>query len=98
MKIEINKNGTALTIIPEGRLDTITSPEFENTVIENITGITDLTFDLNKVVYLSSAGIRVFMRTQKIMLEQGQMELVNVKKDIMEVFEMVGLTDVMTIR
>lgn len=98
MKIEINKNGTALTIIPEGRLDTITSPEFENTVIENITGITDLTFDLNKVVYLSSAGIRVFIRTQKIMLEQGQMELVNVKKDIMEVFEMVGLTDVMTIR
>ena len=98
MKIEINKNGTALTIIPEGRLDTITSPEFENTVIENITGITDLTFDLNKVVYLSSAGIRVCMRTQKIMLEQGQMELVNVKKDIMEVFEMVGLTDVMTIR
>ena len=98
MTIELNKNGTALTISPEGRLDTATSPEFQNTVDENIVGITDLTFDLKKLAYLSSAGLRVFMSAQKTMLKQGKMELINVNDDILDIMDMVGLTDVFTIK
>ena len=98
MEVEIKKEGTAMMIIPEGRIDTVTSPEFEEKVLESITGITELTFDLKKVVYLSSAGMRVFMGVQKIMIEQGEMELINVNEDIYEVLDMVGLTDVFTIK
>lgn len=98
MEVEIKKEGTAMMIIPEGRIDTVTSPEFEEKVLESITGITELTFDLKKVVYLSSAGMRVFMGVQKIMIEQGEMELINVNEDIYEVLNMVGLTDVFTIK
>ena len=98
MEVEIKKEGTAMMIIPEGRIDTVTSPEFEEKVLESITGITELTFDLKKVVYLSSAGMRVFMGVQKIMIEKGEMELINVNEDIYEVLDMVGLTDVFTIK
>ena len=98
MNIELKKDGTALTIILDGRLDTLTAPELEDIVEDNIAGVTDLTFDLDKIVYLSSAGLRVFMGAQKIMIEQGSMELINVHSDILDILDMVGLTDVFTIR
>ena len=97
MNIDIKKEGTAITFIPEGRLDTASSPELQKAVDENIAGVTDLTFDLKKLAYLSSAGLRVLMSAQKVMLKQGEMRLQNVNEDIMEVMDMVGLTDVFTI-
>ena len=81
MKIEVNKNGTVLTISPSGRLDTSTSPELQAVVSENIDGVTDLTFDLKQLDYLSSAGLRVLMSSQKIMNKQGDMRLINVNED-----------------
>ena len=97
MQIEIKKDGTALTFALTGRLDTGTSPELQKAVDENIPGVTDLTFDLKKLVYLSSAGLRVIMGAQKTMLDQGEMKLINVNKEIMDILDMVGLTDVFTI-
>ena len=97
MKIDIKKDGTALLIIPDGRLDTKTAPELQSAVDENIKGVTELTFDLKKLVYLSSAGLRVFMSAQKTMTAQGEMKLLNVNDDIIDILEMVGLTDVFTI-
>ena len=97
MKIEVNKNGTVLTISPSGRLDTSTSPELQAVVSENIDGVTDLTFDLKQLDYLSSAGLRVLMSSQKIMNKQGDMRLINVKEDVMDIFDMTGLTDVFEI-
>lgn len=97
MKIDIKKNGTALTILPEGRLDTVSSPDLQKVVTENIAGVTDLTFDFQNLEYVSSAGLRVLMSAQKVMLAQGEMKLVNVNEDIMEILDMVGLTDVFTI-
>ena len=97
MKIEVNKNGTVLTISPSGRLDTSTSPELQAVVSENIDSVTDLTFDLKQLDYLSSAGLRVLMSTQKIMNKQGEMRLINVNEDVMDIFDMTGLTDVFEI-
>ena len=97
MEITVNKNGNELTIIPIGRIDTATAPELQTVVDENISGVTDLTFDLQKLKYLSSAGLRILMSTQKIMNKQGKMRLVHVNEDVMDVLDMTGLTDVFEI-
>lgn len=97
MEITVNKNGNELTIIPIGRIDTATAPELQTVVDENISGVTDLTFNLQKLKYLSSAGLRVLMSTQKIMNKQGKMRLVHVNEDVMDVLDMTGLTDVFEI-
>ena len=97
MKIDVNKNGNVLTISPFGRLDTSTSPELQVVVTDNIDGVTDLTFDLKQLDYLSSAGLRVLMSSQKIMNKQGEMRLINVNEDVMDIFDMTGLTDVFDI-
>lgn len=97
MEIIVNKNGTELTVCPVGKLDTATSPQLQAAIDENISGVTDLTFDLKKLVYLSSAGLRVLMSAQKTMNKQGNMRLSNVNEDIMDILDMTGLTDVFTI-
>ncbi len=97
MEITVNKNGTELTLSPIGKLDTATSPQLQAAVDENISGVTGLTFDLEKLVYLSSAGLRVLMSAQKTMNKQGEMVITNVNEDIMDIFDMTGLTDVFTI-
>ena len=97
MEINVNKNGTALTIAPVGRVDTVTSPELQAVVDENIAGVTDLTFDLKQLKYLSSAGLRVLMGAQKTMNHQGEMRLCNVNEDILDIFDRTGLTDVFEI-
>ena len=97
MEIKVNKNGTELTISPVGRMDTATSPEVQAAVDENIGDATDLTFDLGELKYLSSAGLRVLMSAQKTMLSQGSMKLINVNEDILDIFDMTGLTDVFEI-
>ena len=65
MTIQKMKNGSALTIAPEGRLDTITAPELEAVLKEELNGVEDLTFDLEKLDYISSAGLRVLLSAQK---------------------------------
>lgn len=97
MEIIVNKNGTELTVCPVGKLDTATSPQLKAAIDENISGVTDLTFDLIKLAYLSSAGLRVLMSAQKTMNKQGNMRLSNVNEDIMDILDMTGLTDVFTI-
>lgn len=97
MEITVNKNGSELTISPVGRIDTSTAPQLKQTVDENIGGVTDLTFDFKNLNYLSSAGLRALMSTQKIMKNQGKMRLINVNEDVMDIFDMTGLTDVFDI-
>jgi len=97
MEIAVNLNGNVLTISPSGRIDTSTAPQLQAVVNDNISGVTDLTFDFKKLKYLSSAGLRVLMSTQKVMMKQGKMRLINVNDDVMDIFDMTGLTDVLTI-
>ena len=97
MKINQTKNGTALVIELEGRLDTMTSPELEEAMKDSLEGVTDLTFDFEKLDYISSAGLRVLLSAQKTMHSQGTMKVIHVNETIMEVFEVTGFTDFLTI-
>ena len=78
MTITKNLDGTKLTIALEGRLDTTTSPQLEAEMHPAIDDATELTFDLEKLAYISSAGLRVLLSAQKIMNKQGSMTIKNV--------------------
>lgn len=97
MKIEKILNDKALTVKLEGRLDTTTSPELESDLKNSLDGITDLVFDFENLEYISSAGLRVLLATQKIMNKQGTMKVTNVCETIMEIFEVTGFSDILTI-
>lgn len=97
MTIEKTAEGSTLCLNLIGRLDTTTAPQLEAEINQNINGITELSMDFSKLEYLSSAGLRVLLSTQKIMNKQGNMVLKNVNDTIMEVFEMTGFVDILTI-
>ena len=87
-----------MNIALEGRLDTMTSPQLEGVLGENLNGVTEVIFDFAKLEYISSAGLRVLLSTQKIMDKQGKMELTNVCDEIMEVFNITGFSEFLTIK
>ena len=97
MTIDKKTNGTELTIALVGRLDTTTAPSLENEVNDSVAGITKLIFDFAGLEYVSSAGLRVLLSSQKIMNKQGSMVIRNVNETIMEVFDITGFCDVLTI-
>lgn len=97
--LNINKTieNSAMTIALEGRLDTITSMELEQSIKESLEDIQELTLDLEKLDYISSAGLRVLLSTQKAMNEKGSMKVIHVNDVVMEIFEVTGFTDILTI-
>lgn len=97
MTIEKTIEGSTLYLNVIGRLDTTTAPQLEAEINQNISGITELSMDFSELEYLSSAGLRVLLSTQKVMNKQGNMVLKNVNDTIMEVFEMTGFVDILTI-
>ncbi len=98
MNIEIKKNTEKITIEIAGRLDTTTAPDFNKTITEDIADTDNLVLDFKKLEYISSAGLRVLLSAQKKMQKLGTMKLINVCEDVMEVFEMTGFSDILTIR
>ena len=97
MTIEKKINGEALTIIVSGRLDTQTAPELEKELDSVLADIKELTFDFANLEYVSSAGLRVILKAQKAMNAQGSMKLTGVNDSIMEVFDITGFLDILTI-
>ena len=97
MEIKKEKNGSTLEIKVSGRLDTTTAPDLEKEVQASIDGVDDLTFDFEGLEYISSAGLRVLLATQKIMNKQGSMKVVSVSQPVMEVFEITGFSEILTI-
>ena len=97
MTITKNQEGGKLTIALEGRLDTTTSPQLEAELRTSVNDVTELVFDLDKLDYISSAGLRVLLAAQKVMNKQGEMKIVNVKPEIMEIFDVTGFVDILTI-
>ena len=97
MTIEIKKNANETIIEVVGRLDTITAPVLEKTIGENISGITSLVLDFKGLEYISSAGLRVLLGAEKKMKNIGSMKLINVCEEVMEVLEMTGFADILTI-
>ena len=97
MTIEKKINGEAVTLIVSGRLDTQTAPELENELDAVLPGLKELTFDMTSLEYVSSAGLRVILKAQKAMNAQGSMKLTGVNDSIMEVFDITGFLDILTI-
>ena len=97
MTIKKNLESGTLTLKIEGRLDTMTAPELEAELKQDMEGITSLVLDMAELVYVSSAGLRVILGAQKQMSKQGSMVIRNVNDTIMEVFEVTGFADILTI-
>jgi anti-sigma B factor antagonist len=97
MTITKNMNGTALEIALEGRLDTMTSPELEKELNASLPSAESLTFDLAKLEYISSAGLRVLLSAHKNMASKGGMKVKNVNEIVQEVFDVTGFADILNI-
>ena len=97
MTIEIKKRTEATIIEIVGRLDTITAPSLDKTISEDVTDAKHLILDLKGMEYISSAGLRVLLGAQKKMQKIGSMKVINVCAEVMEVFEMTGFADILTI-
>ena len=97
MQINKTTENDKLTIALEGRLDTTTAPQLENDLRDALSGLTDLKLDMANLDYISSAGLRVLLSAQKQMMKQGSMKLVHVAETVMEIFEVTGFVDILTI-
>ncbi|MCR5329418.1 MAG: STAS domain-containing protein [Saccharofermentans sp.] len=97
LNITKSSNANELKVVLEGRLDTTTAPQLEAALGEALSGITDLKFDFEKLEYISSAGLRVLLSTQKIMNKQGAMVISNTSPEVKEIFDVTGFSDILTI-
>lgn len=97
MEIIKKTEGNAVIIGLVGRLDTTTSPQLEAELKTSLNDVTSLVFDMEKLEYISSAGLRVLLSAQKVMNKQGTMVIKNANSEIKEVFEITGFTDILTI-
>ena len=97
LKIDKTVDNGKTKVALEGRLDTVTAPELEAALKEVLPTATELTMDFEKLEYISSAGLRVLLSAQKKMNAQGDMKVVHVGETIMEIFEVTGFSDILTI-
>ena len=97
MTIEIKKSADETVLEVTGRLDTITAPALDKTINENLEEIKALILDFKNLEYISSAGLRVLLSTQKKLQQKGTMKIKNVREEVMEVFEITGFVDILTV-
>ena len=97
LTIEKKSNKDELVIELNGRLDTTTAPQLESELKASYEGVAELVFDLKDLEYISSAGLRVLLSAQKTMNRQGRMVIKNASEEVMEIFEVTGFTDILTI-
>ena len=97
MMIEIKRNVENTVVELVGRLDTTTAPSLEKMLNEDIGENKNLIFDFKGLEYISSAGLRVLLSAQKRMQKIGSMKVINVCEEVMEVFEITGFADILTI-
>ncbi len=97
MEIIKTKDGEKLTVALSGRLDTTTSPDLQASLAEDIDAVKELVFDMKGLEYISSAGLRVLLSSQKTMNKQGSMKLTGVCEAVKEVFDVTGFSDILTI-
>lgn len=97
MTIDKKQSGDNLTFGLEGRLDTTTAPQLEGELKRSLDGIKELVLDIEKLEYISSAGLRVLLSAQKVMNKQGEMKITGANEAIMEIFEVTGFVDILNI-
>ena len=98
MNIIKKSNENEMTMLLEGRLDTTTAPQLEEELKSAMEEVESIVLDFEKLDYISSAGLRVLLSAQKVMSKKGGMVVQNVNEDIMEIFEVTGFVDILTIR
>lgn len=96
MELLQTKENGKLLISVSGRIDTVTAPELDKCIFDNLDGVSELVLDLENMSYTSSSGLRVILKAQKQMNQQGKMIIKNVNDDVMEVFTMTGFSDILT--
>ena len=97
MTIEIRQQAEETVLVLAGRLDTATAPDLEKTIREDIADTKQLVLDMAEVPYISSAGLRVLLSTQKKMQGIGAMKLTHLQEEVMDIFEMTGFIDILEI-
>lgn len=97
MTIGKTLNGNELTIALEGRMDTVTAPKLEAELKNIMDSVESLTFDLDKLEYVSSAGLRVLLSAHKVMARKGGMKIVHANEIVREVFDVTGFSDILNI-
>ena len=97
MIIEKQVTDSAMTIKVIGRLDSVTSPQLEEVTSKELEGITDLTFDFSELEYISSAGLRVILISQKTMNNQGKMRVTGINQEVRDIFEVTGFMDIIDV-
>ena len=98
MTIDKTLNATEMTVALTGRLDTTTAPHLEAELKTSLTGVGSLVMDFAELEYISSAGLRVLLSAQRVMNNQGKMVIRHANETILEVFEVTGFTDILTIK
>ena len=97
MDLKTTKEEGKLTILISGRLDTVTAPELEKVVDNEVSDASDVVFDLSELEYTSSAGLRIFLKTRKLIGDRGGVTLAHASESVTEVLEMTGFTDIFNI-
>ena len=97
MTIEQKRDGNALTIALEGYLDTTTAPELRSVLETALDGVKELTFDFEKLEYISSSGLRLLLFAQRALNGQGTIKVIHANNIILEIFEVTGFADVLTV-
>ena len=98
MEVKFNKQDTTLTVVISGNIDTVTAPELDSQLQENLSGIKDLVLDFAAVDYISSAGLRVLLMANQQMEDvDGNMSVKNVNEDVRDVFEMTGFDSLLNL-
>lgn len=97
MNITKQLNNKELTLSLEGELNSVTAPEFEEVIKNELNNVDSLIIDLAKLNYLSSAGLRVLLVAQKIMMKKDGMIVRHPNNDVMEIFSLTGFSNVLNI-
>ena len=97
MKIMKTQNASAVTLALEGRLDSTTAPELETELKDFLDDASEIVFDMEKLDYISSAGLRVLLSAQKVMVKKGGMKVIHANETVMEIFEITGFSDILNI-
>ena len=97
MEYNVITSGSKMVIELEGRLDTTTSPKLDAFIRNSLEGINELCIAMEKLEYISSAGLRVLLAAQKLMANQGRMVITGCREEITEIFEITGFSDILTI-
>lgn len=97
MNINKELNGNEMVVMLEGKLDTTTAPQLEEEMKPAMEEAEKIVLDFEKLEYISSAGLRVLLSAQKVMVKKGGVTIKNVNETIMDIFEVTGFVDILTI-